>query len=48
MTCGVGLYGMRPYRADGATTPAQLVMGFGNTSIRAIEEGVATIGPLLR
>ena len=44
----VGLYGMRPYRADGATTPAQLVMGFGNTSIRAIEEGVATIGPLLR
>ena len=45
---GVGLYGMSRYRSTQATTPAQLVIGFGNTGVRAIEEGIATIGPLLR
>jgi GntR family transcriptional regulator / MocR family aminotransferase len=44
----VGLYGMGRYRAGQAATPAQLVLGFGNTGVRAIEEGIAAVGPLLR
>jgi GntR family transcriptional regulator / MocR family aminotransferase len=44
----VGLYGMGRYRASPTTTPAQLIFGFGNTGVRAIEEGIATVGRLLR
>jgi GntR family transcriptional regulator / MocR family aminotransferase len=44
----VGLYGMSRYRSSQATRPPQLVLGFGNTSARAIEEGIATVGLLLR
>jgi GntR family transcriptional regulator/MocR family aminotransferase len=44
----VGLYGMSRYRSTHAVTPPQLVIGFGNTGARAIEEGITTIGPLLR
>ncbi|MCI0686128.1 MAG: PLP-dependent aminotransferase family protein [Sporichthyaceae bacterium] len=44
----VGLYGMSGYRASGATTPAQLVLGFGNLSERAIRSGVEAVADLLR
>jgi GntR family transcriptional regulator/MocR family aminotransferase len=44
----VGLYGMSRYRSSQSTRPPQLVLGFGNTTIRAIEEGIITIAPLLR
>jgi GntR family transcriptional regulator/MocR family aminotransferase len=44
---GVGLYGMSRYRSTGASTPGQLVIGFGNIGTRAIAEGIAAIGPLL-
>ena len=30
-------------RADNATTPPQLVLGFGNLTERAIQTGIATI-----
>ncbi|MGN9908562.1 MocR-like pyridoxine biosynthesis transcription factor PdxR [Phytohabitans sp. LJ34] len=43
----VGLYGMSAFRMSGATTPAQLVIGFGNLGERAIEEGIAAVGDLL-
>ncbi|WP_251096378.1 PLP-dependent aminotransferase family protein [Streptomyces sp. Caat 7-52] len=43
----VGIYGMSTCRASDATTPAQLVLGFGNVGERAIVEGIAAIGPLL-
>ncbi|GAA3765476.1 PLP-dependent aminotransferase family protein [Plantactinospora mayteni] len=43
----VGLYGMSTFRMSGNTTPAQLVMGFGNLSERAIESGIATVADLL-
>ncbi len=44
----VGLYGMSLYRASGATAPAQLVLGFGNVSERAIESGIGAVADLLR
>jgi len=44
----IGLYGMGAYRSDGAATPAQLVLGFGNLGDRSIQEGIAAIGDLLR
>ena len=44
----IGLYGMGDYRSDGAATPAQLVLGFGNLGDRSIREGIAAIGDLLR
>ena len=44
----VGLYGMSRYRADGGGNPPQLVLGFGNLSVSAIERGIAAIGDLLR
>jgi GntR family transcriptional regulator/MocR family aminotransferase len=44
---GVGLYGMSAFRVDGATTPAQLVLGFGNLGDRAVAEGIATVADLL-
>ncbi|HEX2499074.1 MAG TPA: PLP-dependent aminotransferase family protein [Actinomycetes bacterium] len=43
----VGIYGMSEYRSNRATTPLQLVLGFGNLSERAIEAGIARIGDLL-
>ncbi|HEY2299574.1 MAG TPA: hypothetical protein VGH43_17710 [Jatrophihabitans sp.] len=44
----VELYGMGRYRSTYSTTPAQLVIGFGNTGVRAVADGIAAIGPLLR
>jgi GntR family transcriptional regulator / MocR family aminotransferase len=44
---GVGLYGMSAFRVDGATTPSQLVLGFGNLGDRAVAEGIATVADLL-
>jgi GntR family transcriptional regulator/MocR family aminotransferase len=45
-TRSVGLYGMSAHRRNGATTPPQLVLGFGNLSDRAIRTGIGTIGDL--
>jgi GntR family transcriptional regulator / MocR family aminotransferase len=39
---------MSRYRSTHAVTPPQLVIGFGNTGARAVEDGITTIGPLLR
>ena len=44
----IGLYGMSAYRSTGATRPAQLVLGFGNLSENAIQQGIAAISDLLR
>jgi GntR family transcriptional regulator/MocR family aminotransferase len=44
----VGLYGMSLNRSDGAVSPPQLVLGFGNVGERAIEAGVAAVADLLR
>lgn len=44
----VGLYGMSRYRSEPGGHPPQLVVGFGNTGVRAIEAGIAAVGPLLR
>ena len=44
----VGLYGMSLSRADGATTPPQLVLGFGNVGERAIAPGIGAVADLLR
>jgi GntR family transcriptional regulator/MocR family aminotransferase len=44
----VGLYGMSAFRSTGATRPAQLVLGFGNLSERAIARGIAAVGDVLR
>jgi GntR family transcriptional regulator/MocR family aminotransferase len=35
-------------RADGATTPPQLVLGFGNVGERAIAPGIGAVADLLR
>jgi GntR family transcriptional regulator/MocR family aminotransferase len=43
----VGLHGMSRHRADGATTPPQLILGFGNLGERSIRDGIATVGGLL-
>jgi GntR family transcriptional regulator/MocR family aminotransferase len=43
----VGLYGMSAYRASHAPDPPQLLLGFGNTSQRAIQTGITLIGDLL-
>ncbi len=43
----VGLYGMSEYRSTGAVRPAQLVLGFGNLTERAIRSGIATVADLL-
>ncbi|MFE0514740.1 PLP-dependent aminotransferase family protein [Streptomyces sp. NPDC058964] len=47
-TRSVGLYGMSACRSSGATRPAQLVLGFGDVTERAIAEGIAAVGDLLR
>ena len=44
----VGLYGMSEYRSNGSEEPAQLVLGFGNLSERAIRTGLAAVADLLR
>jgi GntR family transcriptional regulator/MocR family aminotransferase len=44
----VGLYGMSPQRFSKATTPAQLVLGFGDLSERSIQAGIAAVGDLLQ
>ena len=44
----VGLYGMSAYRSTRATTPPQLVLGFGNLGERAIQAGIAAVGDLLQ
>jgi GntR family transcriptional regulator/MocR family aminotransferase len=44
----VRLYGMGSYRSNPAGAPPRLVFGFGNTGVRAIEEGIRTVAPLLR
>ena len=44
----VGLYGMSEQRSDRSALPAQLVLGFGNLSERAIASGIAAVGDLLR
>ena len=43
----VGLYGMSTYRADHASGPPQLIIGFGNTGQRAIGAGIGLVGDLL-
>ena len=45
---GVGLRGMSPFRSTRATVPPQLVVGFGNTSARAIEAGIGAVVDLLQ
>ena len=44
---GVGLRGMSTYRSTRALTPPQLVLGFGNTTSRAVEAGIRTVADLL-
>jgi GntR family transcriptional regulator/MocR family aminotransferase len=44
----VGLYGMGGFRSVAAAAPPQLVLGFGNTSERAIEPGFAAVADLLQ
>jgi len=45
---GVGLEGMSGFRSTRATTPPQLVLGFGKVAERAIEPAIAAIADLLR
>jgi GntR family transcriptional regulator/MocR family aminotransferase len=46
---GVGLYGMAAMRQAGSgTAEPQLVLGFGDTSQRAIQAGIAAVADLLR
>jgi GntR family transcriptional regulator / MocR family aminotransferase len=45
---GIGLYGMSEQRSDRSPEPAQLVLGFGNLTERAITTGIGAIGDLLR
>ncbi len=44
---GVGVYGMSASRSSGATTPPQLILGFGNLGDRAIRAGIEAVGDLL-
>ena len=44
---GVGVHPMSTYRADEASDPPQLVLGFGNVGVRDIETGIETIADLL-
>ncbi len=39
---------MSTYRADHRPVPPQLVLGFGTTSQRVIQRGIALVGDLLR
>ena len=38
---------MSACRASGATTPPQLILGFGNLGERAIRAGIEAVGDLL-
>jgi DNA-binding transcriptional MocR family regulator len=42
----VGLYGMSTYRSTRATTPPQLVLGFGDLTEGAVRTGIAAIADL--
>lgn len=44
----VGLYGMSTYRSTHDPSPAQLILGFGNTSQHEIRTGITVIADLLR
>jgi len=44
----IGLRGMSVHRAGGATTPPQLVIGFGNVNERAVAEGITAVADLLK
>jgi GntR family transcriptional regulator/MocR family aminotransferase len=44
----VGLYPMSEYRTSGATTPPEIVLGFGNLTESAITRGIEKVGDLLR
>jgi GntR family transcriptional regulator / MocR family aminotransferase len=44
----VGFYGMSSHRSTHATTPPQLVLGFGNLTERAISKAIAATGDLLQ
>lgn len=44
---GVGLYGMSSHRSTNDTRPPQLVLGFGNTTQRAVHAGIHAIAGLL-
>ena len=44
----VGLYGMSACRASRATTPPQLILGFGNLTERAIQNGIGAVGDILQ
>ena len=39
---------MSPQRSTKSEEPAQLVLGFGTLGERAIRDGIATVGDLLR
>ena len=45
---GVGLYGISAYRSAPEPRRPQLLLGFGNTADRAIEEGIRIVAPVLR
>lgn len=44
----VGLYGMSDWRRDGATSPPQLVLGFGNVPEHAVRRGIELVADLLQ
>jgi GntR family transcriptional regulator/MocR family aminotransferase len=44
----IGLYGMSQCRSTHATTPPQLILGFGNLGERAIQTGIAAVGSILQ
>jgi GntR family transcriptional regulator/MocR family aminotransferase len=43
----IGLYPMSKYRADGATEPPRLALGFGDLTEPAIRRGIAAVSDLL-
>ena len=43
----VAVYGMSRYRSDRRTEPAELVLGFGNVTERAIADAMRHVGPVL-
>ena len=45
---GVALHGMSSHRSDGAVSPPQLVLGFGNVPEHIIRESIPLIADLLR
>lgn len=45
---GVGVYGMNRYRSAPIPASPQLVLGFGNIGTRAIRDGIAAVGDVLK